>query len=98
MLAIPLQPEHFMTTLQTSNQENSLTITNADRGAGNDEKQYDERHMPPLIKHTSIRMTAPMFARLTVRALVERNSEGFILRRWLTKGAAAEGIDLHEPL
>ena len=93
-----LQPAHFMTTLQTSDQEDLLTATNANRGAGNDEKQYDERHLPPLIKHTSIRMTAPMFARLAVRALVERNSEGFILRRWLTKGAATEGINLHEPL
>ena len=77
---------------------NFYPSTNAHRGAGNEELHYDERHLPPLIKHTSIRMTAPMYARLITRALVERSSEGFILRRWLWKGALAEGINIHEPL
>lgn len=59
---------------------------------------YSETTMPPLVKQTTVRITAPAYARVLSRSLVERVSEGQVMRRWLWRGALAEGIDLNSPL
>ena len=71
--------------------------TNVVNGAGNEDADYQD-HLIPLVKVKTIRLTAPMYARLAVRALCEGKSEGAIVRRWLVKGALAEGIELNKPL
>lgn len=52
----------------------------------------------PLVRTISVRLTAPMYARLICRSLTSKESEGSIIRRWLWRGAGVEGIDLMKPL
>jgi hypothetical protein len=52
----------------------------------------------PLVKHMTVRLPAPFYARIVLAALTSKNSEGHIIRRWLWRGALAEGIDLKKPL
>ena len=42
----------------------------------------------------TVRITEQVKGVVKSLALVERAAEGDVLRRWLEKGAAAEGIDL----
>lgn len=60
--------------------------------------EYSELHLPPLVRTASFKMTLPAYARLVTRSLCENSSEGRIIRRWMTRGAALEGISLNEPL
>lgn len=55
---------------------------------------FDETSAP-LIRHQSFRCTAVQYAHIVARALAEGKGEGAILRRWITRGAAAEGIDIN---
>ena len=61
-------------------------------------EEYSETHLPPLVRTASFKMTLPCYARLVTRALCENSSEGRIVRRWMTRGAALEGISLNDPL
>lgn len=73
-----------------------MTATTSDSGVG-DLPEYDDFALP-LRRQLSVRISAPMYARLVTRALTSRSSEGAIVRRWLWRGALAEGIDLNKPL
>jgi hypothetical protein len=53
-----------------------------------------EDYSAPLVKSLGFRCSAPMYAGIAIRALCEGTGEGTVIRRWLTRGAAAEGIDL----
>ena len=75
-----------------------MTTSTSQKDVGGDLQPYDEINQPPLVKMFSVRLPAPTYARLVTRALCERNSEGSVLRRWLWRGAMAEGIDLLKPL
>lgn len=48
----------------------------------------------PLVKHLGFRCSATQYAHIACRALCEKTAEGSIIRRWITRGAAAEGIDI----
>jgi len=72
------------------------TTTNTGNGAG--ELADFNDYSAPLIRQLSVRVDAPTYARVLTRALCERSSEGKIIRRWLWKGALAEGIDIRKPL
>ena len=73
-----------------------MTATTSDSGVG-DLPEYND-HALPLCRQITVRINAPMYARLLTRALTSRSSEGAIIRRWLWRGALAEGIDLNKPL
>ena len=73
-----------------------MTATTSDSGVG-DLPEYNDIALP-LCRQLSVRISAPMYARLVTRALTSKSSEGAIIRRWLWRGALAEGIDLNKPL
>ena len=73
-----------------------LTATTSSSGVG-DLPEYNDLALP-LRRQLSVRISAPMYARLVTRALTSKSSEGAIIRRWLWRGALAEGIDLNKPL
>ena len=75
------------------------STSEASVGGQNDQlEEYSELHLPPLVRTASFKMTLPCYARLVTRALCENSSEGRIIRRWMTRGAALEGISLNDPL
>ena len=45
----------------------------------------------PLIKHLHVRLSAPSYATLVTQSLIERRSEAEVARRWMRRGARAEG-------
>jgi hypothetical protein len=69
-----------------------MTATNTPAD-GVDLPRFDD-YAAPLVKPFTVRLTATQYAHLACRGLCEGNGEGAVLRRWLVKGAAAEGIDL----
>ena len=75
-----------------------MTATTPEKSVVNDLPVYSELHAPPLVKSFTFRLNACFYARLITRALCERQSEGAIVRRWMYRGALAEGIDLNKPL
>ena len=56
-------------------------------------EEYDDK-LTPLAKQLTIRMSAVAYANLVTRSLCESKTEGAIVRRWLWRGALAEGHDL----
>ena len=73
-----------------------MTATTPDVGVA-DLPEYNDVDLP-LAKHMTARVPAPFYARIVVRALTSKSSEGAVIRRWLWRGALAEGIDLRRPL
>ena len=73
-----------------------MTASTSKKDVG-DLPEYNDVALP-LRKHMTVRVSLPMYARIVTRALVERQSEGAILRRLLWRGGIAEGMDLHKPL
>ena len=65
-------------------------------GVGADLPDYDDLAVP-LVKQTSLRIPATAYALLKIHSLTENKSEGHILRRWLWRGAMAEGVNLQRP-
>ena len=78
-----------------------MTNSTSEVSVGSNDEQlaeYSELHLPPLVRTASFKMTLPAYARLVTRSLCENSSEGRIIRRWMTRGATLEGINLNEPL
>ena len=73
-----------------------MTATTPDAGVA-DLPEYNDIDLP-LVKVTTVRLPAPFYAHLVIRALTSKSSEGAVIRRWLWRGALAEGIDLRRPL
>ena len=45
----------------------------------------------PLVKHLHIRVSGPSYAAIVTRALAEGRPEAEVARRWMRRGALAEG-------
>ena len=89
----------FSSTINLSTQIlPQMYASTPEKSVVNDLPVYSELHAPPLVKSFTFRLNACFYARLITRALCERQSEGAIVRRWMYRGALAEGIDLNKPL
>ena len=45
----------------------------------------------PLVKHMTVRLSGPSYAAIVTRALAEGRPEAEVARRWMRRGALAEG-------
>ena len=50
----------------------------------------------PLTRQLTIRMSQAMYASIVTRSLIEQAPEAEIARRWIRRGALAEGINTDE--
>jgi len=56
------------------------------------EKDFSDPYGVPLVKHLNVRISGPSYAAVVTRALAEQRTEAEIARRWMRRGAAAEGV------
>lgn len=60
-----------------------------------DDKDFSDPPYP-LLKHLHVRLSKPAYASLVTRSLAERRTEAEIARRWMRRGALAEGHPFDE--